>query len=58
MKKITEKVEPEMLAKAMLRGEDDVIRTTDLPEREQLKPSPEPRGWGAADSPMLGSCAE
>ena len=56
MKRITEKVEPEMLAKAMLRGEDDDIRTTDLPEREQLKPSPEPRGWGV-DSPMLDACA-
>ena len=56
MKKITEKVEPEMLARAMLRGEDDAVRTTDLPEREQLKPSPEPKACGI-DSPMLDACA-
>ena len=57
MKKITEKVEPEMLARAMLRSEDDVIRTTDLPEREQLKPSLDPRGWKDSESKMLDDCA-
>ena len=57
MKRITEKVEPQMLAKAMLRSEDDVIRTTDLPEREQLRPSPEPRGWKDPASRMVDDCA-
>ncbi|BDA45673.1 Transcription elongation factor SPT6 [Coccomyxa sp. Obi] len=38
MRKVTEAVEPEVMARAMLRPEDDVIRATDLPEREQLRP--------------------
>jgi hypothetical protein len=58
MKKITERVEPEMLARAMLRSEDDVIRTTDIPEREQLRPSPEPSGWRDPNSTTLDDCAK
>ncbi|CAL8470742.1 g10284 [Coccomyxa elongata] len=38
IRKVTEAVEPEVMARAMLRPEDDVIRATDLPEREQLRP--------------------
>lgn len=58
MKKITERVEPEMLARAMLRSEDDVIRTTDIPEREQLRPSPEPSGWRGPESSTVDDCAK
>ena len=58
MKRITAKVEPEMLAKAMLRGEDDAIRTTDLPERQQLQPSQDPRDWRDPNSSVLAECAQ
>ena len=57
MKRITAKVEPEMLAKAMLRGEDDTIRTTDLPERQQLQPSQDPKDWKDPSSNVLAECA-
>ncbi len=52
MRKVTEAVEPELMARAMLRPEDDVIRATDLPEREQLRP-PIP-----LDNPDHRACAE
>ena len=58
MKRITAKVEPEMLARAMLRGEDDTIRTTDLPERQQLQPSQDPRDWRDPNSNVLAECAQ
>ena len=58
MKRITAKVEPEMLARAMLRGEDDTIRTTDLPERQQLQPSQDPMDWRDPNSNVLAECAQ
>jgi hypothetical protein len=42
MRKVTEAVEPEIMERAMLRPEDDIIRSTDLPEREQLLRAPLP----------------
>lgn len=42
MRKVTEAVEPEVMEWAMLRPEDDIIRSTDLPEREQLRKAPPP----------------
>ena len=42
LKKVNATVEPEVMARAMLRPEDDAIRATDTPEREQLRSAPAP----------------
>ncbi len=40
--RVNEAVEPETLARAMLRPEDDEVRAVDLPERIQAAPVPMP----------------
>lgn len=40
--KLAGKIEPGMMAKHFMRPEDNVIRTTDLPEREQTYRGPDP----------------
>lgn len=64
MRKVTGAVEPEVMARAMLRPEDDVIRATDLPEREQLRPPVAPDNVDhricaeCAPSPLQPACTE
>lgn len=45
---IYQSFEPSVVKEQMLTASDDAIRTTDLPERHQLKPRPAnaPRDWG------------
>ena len=40
--KLAGKIEPGMMAKHFMRPEDNLIRTTDIPEREQLYRGPDP----------------
>jgi hypothetical protein len=62
LRRVNATVEPEVLARAMLRPEDDAIRATDLPEREQLRAAPAPdeadhdacARWGAFPSSRVG----
>jgi len=50
-RRVNEAVEPELMARAMLRPEDDDIRAVDLPERLQMAPVPLP------DDPDWHACA-
>jgi hypothetical protein len=38
MNKVVEAIEPEVMARHMLRPEDDRVRQTDIPERELQEP--------------------
>jgi len=40
--KLAGKIEPGMMAKHFMRPEDNTIRTTDVPEREQAYRGPDP----------------
>ncbi|KAK9828928.1 hypothetical protein WJX72_002842 [[Myrmecia] bisecta] len=49
LKKVVDRVEPEMMAAHFMLPKDEAIRTTDLPEREQEERGPDPANMNLAE---------
>jgi hypothetical protein len=58
MNRVVEAIEPELMARHMLRPEDDRVRQTDIPERELMDPLLAPGDFDLASCAQCVPCLE